>query len=289
MVNVYLLADIEGSHGIWRRRQCHAGRPDWWQIGRQALTEDVKAVITGIKKGGGNQITVRDVHDRGFNLLVSQLPEEIGYIGGFRFNPYVVLGPVPSANIGLLVAQHARSGSNGFFAHTMSGIFSEVRLDGRPIGEVTIFAAALGDIGIPIGMVSGDKHTIEEGKKILPWSTFVEVPKLEPDCSSVPLSTQRQSLQKMATKAVEDYSKTELYNLKGPMKLELEFQTEEIAKKKNTWKYTREGKILILETVSGLTLLDDVVRIAYYSRKTWRFRRIYGKFRRWRDKRKFYC
>ncbi|MFX0116404.1 MAG: M55 family metallopeptidase [Candidatus Hodarchaeota archaeon] len=84
---VHLLADIEGATGIWHRRQCHAGRPDWWQIGRPALTTDLNSVIDGARHGGASQIAVRDVHDRGFNLLVPDLRLGINYIGGVQFHP----------------------------------------------------------------------------------------------------------------------------------------------------------------------------------------------------------
>jgi D-amino peptidase len=39
-MHVAVFADIEGSFGIWRMRQCHTGTAEW-QYGRACLTEDL--------------------------------------------------------------------------------------------------------------------------------------------------------------------------------------------------------------------------------------------------------
>ena len=54
-MHVAVFADIEGSFGIWRRRQCHTGTAEW-QYGRECLTADVNAVIAEsvrVLKAGG--------------------------------------------------------------------------------------------------------------------------------------------------------------------------------------------------------------------------------------------
>jgi len=43
-MHVGIFADIEGSFGIWRMRQCRMGTPEW-QYGRECLTKDVNCVI----------------------------------------------------------------------------------------------------------------------------------------------------------------------------------------------------------------------------------------------------
>jgi D-aminopeptidase len=42
---VGVFADIEGSFGTWRMRQCRVGTREW-QYGRECLTEDVNHVIS---------------------------------------------------------------------------------------------------------------------------------------------------------------------------------------------------------------------------------------------------
>ena len=50
-MHVAVFADIEGSFGIWRMRQCRMGTPEW-QYGRACLTEDVNHVVQGAFDGG---------------------------------------------------------------------------------------------------------------------------------------------------------------------------------------------------------------------------------------------
>ncbi len=71
-MHVAIFADIEGSFGIWRMRQCHTGTAEW-QYGRYCLTEDVNAVIGGAFDGGAAEVTVKDTHDSGFNCILNKL------------------------------------------------------------------------------------------------------------------------------------------------------------------------------------------------------------------------
>jgi D-amino peptidase len=56
-MHVGIFADIEGSFGIWRMRQCRMGTSEW-QYGRECLTKDVNCVIQGAFDGGAQQVTV---------------------------------------------------------------------------------------------------------------------------------------------------------------------------------------------------------------------------------------
>ena len=53
-------------------------------------------------------------------------------------------------------------------AHTVSGSFRFVRVNSRPAGEPDLFAIRAGELGVPIGMISGDQVVAAELSEIAP-------------------------------------------------------------------------------------------------------------------------
>ena len=191
-MKIFIVADIEGAIGVSKRSQCYFLKPDF-QYGRQCLTDDVNAVIKGAIEAGADNIVVRDTHETGQNIIRENLHPGVEYIGGQLDRPFPILGDPSGAALVFLVASHARSGSpGGFFAHTFFGGFSEVRINGNPVGEAFIYAATLSEWGIPIAFNSGDRQAIREALSIMPWLKTVEAPK-EEEYYSLPEAKERVS------------------------------------------------------------------------------------------------
>lgn len=189
-MKIFIVADIEGAVGISKRSQCYFMKPDF-QYGRRCLTEDVNSVVQGAIEAGADGIVVRDTHETGQNIIKENLHSGVEYIGGQPERPFPILGDPGGADLVFLVASHARSGSpGGFFPHTFFGGFSEVRINGSPVGEAFIYAATLSEWGIPIAFNSGDTQAIRESLSIMPWLKTVEVPK-EDEYYSVPEAEER--------------------------------------------------------------------------------------------------
>ena len=61
-------------------------------------------------------------------------------------------------------------------AHTISYEgFKLVRLAGAPIGEPDFFAIRAGELGVPVGLISGDQVVAEQVGVICPWAERVIV------------------------------------------------------------------------------------------------------------------
>jgi len=77
----------------------------------------------------------------------------------------------------LLVGHHARAGSRpGIMAHTVySQTFRDVRLAGRDIGESELFTIRAGELGVPVGLVTGDQVVAEQLRERAPWVDAVVV------------------------------------------------------------------------------------------------------------------
>ena len=68
----------------------------------------------------------------------------------------MVAGLEMGADALLLVGYHARAGSGpAVLAHTMSDAVLDVRLNGRPTGEIGLNAAVAGHFGVPVVLLSG--------------------------------------------------------------------------------------------------------------------------------------
>src|SRR5438034_11303062 len=68
----------------------------------------------------------------------------------------------------LFIGYHARAGTrNAILDHTYADRIHEVRLNGRPVGELGINAALAGVSGVPVALVSGDAALAAEAKDLL--------------------------------------------------------------------------------------------------------------------------
>lgn len=270
-MHVGVFADIEGSFGIWRMRQCRMGTREW-QYGRECLTEDVNHVICGAFDGGATRVLVKDTHEVGFNCLVDRLDPRAEYMGGHYVKPSL-FGNIAGLDLVLYVAIHAASGTpEAFFPHTHYGIFSEFRLNGASVGEMDIYGGYLGELGIPIGFVSGEAIAVDQALRALPWSKAVTVDKNKAAYTSGEKSRQylaegRQRLRRTAAEAVRCSSQMKPLLFKGPLHFEAVFRTERLARKFNTWNFPRQGETVSWEAADMLEGFDKLNRLTFIPKK----------------------
>src|SRR5881409_2585867 len=68
----------------------------------------------------------------------------------------------------LFIGYHARAGTrNAILDHTYADRIHEVRLNGRPVGELGINAGFAGVTGVPVALVSGDSALAAEARELL--------------------------------------------------------------------------------------------------------------------------
>ena len=273
---VGVFADIEGSFGIWRMRQCRMGTREW-QYGRECLTEDVNHVICGAFDGGATRVLVKDTHEVGFNCLIKRLDPRAEYLGGHYVKPSL-FGNITALDMVLYVAIHAASGTpDAFFPHTHYGIFSELRVNGAAVGEMDIYGGYLGELGIPIGFISGDAMAIDQALRILPWAKAVTVDKNKAAYTSGEKSQQylaegREKLRKTAAEAVRCAYQMKPLLLKGPLHFEAVFRTEQLAHKFNTWKFPRQGETVIWDAADMREGFEMLNRLVFIPRMVYPFR-----------------
>ena len=124
VLRVLVFYDMEGLAGQdnWRQALWFPPYADEYAQGREWLTAEVNAVVSGLYAGGADEVHVVDAHG-GANptpdLLVDQLDPRAEFV--FRdepFHPYYGLMESGTYDALAAVAMHAKTGTEGFMAHT---------------------------------------------------------------------------------------------------------------------------------------------------------------------------
>lgn len=234
-------------------------------------------MICGAFDGGATRVLVKDTHEVGFNCLIRRLDARAEYLGGHYVSPSL-FGNISGLDLVLYVAIHAASGTpDAFFPHTHYGVFSELRLNGSAVGEMDIYGGYLGELGIPIGFVSGEDIAVHQALQTLPWAKAVTVDKNKDAYTSGERSRQylsegRERLRRTAAEAVRSASRMKPLLLKGPLHFEAVFRTEQLARKFNTWNFPRRGETVSWESIDMREGFEMLNRLVFIPRMVYPFR-----------------
>ncbi len=174
-MRVLISVDIEGVAGVSRPDQTRPGALDY-DHARRLMTAEANAAIRGCFDTGATDVIVADAHAGFGNLLPDLLDERARLAHGKPRHLGMLEGLQEGCDAVMLVGYHAMAGASGVLAHTMSGIsFHRVWLNGRPVGEVALYALLAGEHGVPVVMCSGDDALAGEVQHWLPWARTVIV------------------------------------------------------------------------------------------------------------------
>jgi D-amino peptidase len=174
-VDVLISVDMEGVAGIATRQQT---RPDGrdYPIARALMTAEANAAIAGAFDGGATSVVVNDSHGPMDNLLGEQLDPRAEYVVGDPKPLDMVQEVTPQTGVVLLVGYHAGAADpSGVLAHTYSGVFADVRLNSHPVSEAELNALMAADLGVPVGLVTGDDVICAVAEKAFPGVVTVPV------------------------------------------------------------------------------------------------------------------
>jgi D-amino peptidase len=208
-VKVFLSVDMEGVSGLVRWQDVIRDGMDY-QRNRRLMTQDANAAAAGAFEGGASQVVVEENHgvEDLCDLVIDEVDPRCTVVRGAG-RPTATTMAALDAGVGvvLLVGHHARAGSfPGIMAHTVSyGEFKAVRVAGRDCGEPEIFAIRAGELGVPVGLVTGDQVVIEQLKKRVPEAEGVEVKRALSNVAGevIPPARAREAIRAAARRAVE--------------------------------------------------------------------------------------
>lgn len=177
-MNILLMVDIEGISGIYCREQVVPGERRFDE-GRRLMTGDVNACVEACKEAGADRVYVRDCHGGSYTLIYDELSDKADYYicgisGDTRF-PEVI----HDCDGVILLGYHAMAGTKAaVLEHTYSSAdIQNIWVNGKLVGETAIDAGILGDMNVPVIMISGDDKVCREAKEIMPWVETAEVKK----------------------------------------------------------------------------------------------------------------
>ena len=170
-MKVFISVDMEGVSGLVRWADVSANGIDF-ERNRVLMTEDTNAAIEGAFQGGASEVVVEENHGvEDLCVLRMDLIDSRAEVirGAGRGGSTTMSGLLSDCGVVLLIGHHARAGSKpGIMAHTVSGSFRFVRLNGDPAGETDLFTVRAGEMGVPVGLVSGDQVVADQLRARLP-------------------------------------------------------------------------------------------------------------------------
>ncbi|HEU5262969.1 MAG TPA: M55 family metallopeptidase [Gemmatimonadales bacterium] len=170
-MRVYISIDMEGIAGVVHESQTDPTNPavaaEYGRF-RRLMTAEANAAIEGALAAGATKVVVNDSHWFMRNLLAEELHEAAELLSGDPKPWSMVQGIEAGFDAALFIGYHARAGTrNAILDHTYGDHVHEVRLNGRPVGELGINAALAGVHGVPVALVSGDSALAAEAKELL--------------------------------------------------------------------------------------------------------------------------
>lgn len=159
---VFISVDMEGVAGIASWQDMERDR----EGARALMLGEANAAVAGAFDAGAQEVLVADAHDGGRCLSPSGLDPRARLVRGSPRRWFMVAGIAKGFDVALFVGYHARAGTaRSAMDHTYSGsAVRELRLDGRPAGEVVLNAAYCGHFGVPVGLVTGDDALAEQAR-----------------------------------------------------------------------------------------------------------------------------
>lgn len=156
-MKVFISADIEGCCGITHWDEAKKSHPDYRAFQAQ-MQREVVAACQGALDAGATEIRVRDAHASARNLDPWRLPEPAHLVREWSAHPYMMVQDIDESFDALvLIGYHSPGGSGGNpLAHTLSGDYAEVRVNGERMSEFHLYSRMAAQLGVPTVAVSGD-------------------------------------------------------------------------------------------------------------------------------------
>ena len=170
-MRVYISVDMEGVAGVVHESQTDpsnpAGAPEYGRF-RRLMTTEANAAVEGALAAGATRVVLNDSHWFMRNLLAEEVNPAAELLSGDPKPHSMVQGIDGGFDAALFIGYHARAGTrNAILDHTYADRIHEVRLNGRPVGELGINAALAGVSGVPVALVSGDAALAAEAQELL--------------------------------------------------------------------------------------------------------------------------
>jgi D-amino peptidase len=170
-MKVYLSVDMEGIAGVVHEQQTDPTDPvaaaDYARSCR-LMTGEANAAIQGALDAGADRIVVNDSHWLMRNLLADELHPAAELISGSPKPLSMMEGVQEGFDAVCFIGYHGQAGTRAsVIDHTYTDRIYQVRVNGRPVGELALNAAVAGCHRAPVAFASGDQTLVAEARDVL--------------------------------------------------------------------------------------------------------------------------
>lgn len=265
--HILILADIEGSSGCGSyRASSFLTRP--WAHACAAMSRDVDAVVRALFAAGVARVTVKDFHRTAYNLLPELIDPRARIDCGYRRRPVPGLGDPGDADGVMMVGMHAAAGTDGFLAHTLTSRLAALRVNGRPLAEIELFAASLAPYGIAPLFFSGCPTACAQAERRIPGIRTFPIDKRIPP-ASLDVRQWRRGLAQAAVDAHVAMPPAP-YRPKGPFQAVIRIRdgARAAARMGDRWGFARTGATVTIDAPDMHLLYDRLIQLCYLSPAT---------------------
>jgi len=130
----------------------------------------------GAFDGGAAAVLVNDSHGDFRNLIHEALDPRVEVLLGKPRDLGMMAG-VDQDCVGVfLVGWHAKARTAGVLAHTINGFaFGRITVNGAEVGEAALYGAVAAEFSVPVALLTGDDHFIDETAPAFPGAVAITV------------------------------------------------------------------------------------------------------------------
>jgi D-amino peptidase len=260
--DILIIADIEGTTGCWDTAGS-AFLTRQWAAACREMSLDVTALAAALLDAGARRVRIKDFHRTGFNILPELVDRRAELISGYRRGPVPGIGSVGGAQAVFFIGLHAASGTPGFLAHTLTSRLSSLTVNGHPMAEIALFAAALAPYHVVPVFFSGCPEACRQAAAEVPGIATHPIDKSGGPGSLDTGVWRRQLGQKGAAALL--LSHLEPYRRSGPFSVEITFRdgARAAAAAARRWQLTRRGARVTFSAGDMAALYMTLIRICY--------------------------
>jgi D-amino peptidase len=260
--HILILADIEGSSGCGSYRASSFLTRSWAQA-CVAMSLDVNAVVKGLFDAGVRQVTVKDFHRTGYNLLPELIDHRARIVCGYRRGLVPGLGNPGNADALMMIGMHAASGTTGFLPHTLTSRFAALVVNGRPMAEMELFSASLAPFEIPPVFFSGCPVACSQARERIPGIRTFPIDKSIPP-EALDADQWRSDMARAAAESLASISAVP-YCPDGPFSAVIIIRDGAVAADRmaGPWGFKRSGATVVIQEPDIHALYRSLVRLCY--------------------------
>ena len=225
-MRVLVSVDMEGIAGVVDAEDVMPGHPEY-ERNRRLMTAEASAAVRGVLAADpAAQVLVTDAHAGFRNILPDQLDRHAELVRGKPKPDGMLAGLADSVDATMFIGYHGKAGTFGsVLAHTISGaVVSDVRCNGRSLGELGLNAALAAHAGAPAVLVAGDDSVAAEAADVAPGMHAVVVKRALGGTAAASLHPDEacDRIEQEVPKALADRDSAGAPHFVGPVELEVE-------------------------------------------------------------------